>query len=777
MTNKDNYIWIFGENKGLTANNNSYYFWKCVVNVKDDIDKYIVFDKNESTSAIYDSLSDYEKKFVVWKDSPQHIDLYYDADLFFVTLSYRDVVPTTCLDVNNFSIRRSIIYIGHGTTGIKKIEYHGTSYWNKMFRFLTYNPQELIDNNNFADYQILYAPYQPRYAELVRKDEKTDKNQILWFITWREYFEFESERDAFSKHVSEVLESDKLKDYLKENGLLLKLCVHQFFDEEIFEDIYKNQQKGLIEIVHSKDIDIMDELVKSKSLITDFSSIAYDFTLLERPVYLYQPDFEIFKETRGFYCDSEVLKANNITDVDELIEAIINGSNDLNPFFRDIFPDIIDREFIKSDKHIMELYENFADLQRNKVTVLGLNFYQHNDITTSIMSLVELLLYKGYLVDVFSLYRQERRFEQPQGLNLMLMTEDGLLTKKDKIKSKLAYKNENSDLKNDFYVNEFNQYAAFSIKKLLSDIRSKTVISTRESLHLFLNDCKSKHIKNKVYFFSSPNDCEEYSNPNLKNLNVEKSIFLCEDDIQFYEDKYGIKIEGPKFIFDSGITNQQILKPINLSSQFLDHDFKFNLMDTDDIDDEDLLDEYDLLKTLYPRIRKKYIGISFLSINKSNLDNLNKIIDFGLYLKENHIEDIQVNVVGYGDYIIEFLDRIIKNDLFNYIKYSKSNYNLINEIMKRDFILDLKPSPKNNIFCLQGVLNYKKVFCIENPKSEYIFDGIPNTFIESYDWLVNQIYNLHNINFKQLDENYQVVKQKYNSKREIDSQNLIKLLD
>ena len=38
-----NYIWIFGENHGSTANNNSYFFWKHVVNFRDEIDKYIVF--------------------------------------------------------------------------------------------------------------------------------------------------------------------------------------------------------------------------------------------------------------------------------------------------------------------------------------------------------------------------------------------------------------------------------------------------------------------------------------------------------------------------------------------------------------------------------------------------------------------------------------------------------------------------------------------------------------------------------------------------------------
>ena len=61
----NNYIWIFGENQGLTADNNSYYLWKYAVNIKDDIEKYFVLDKTESNKKIYNTLSKYEKKFIL----------------------------------------------------------------------------------------------------------------------------------------------------------------------------------------------------------------------------------------------------------------------------------------------------------------------------------------------------------------------------------------------------------------------------------------------------------------------------------------------------------------------------------------------------------------------------------------------------------------------------------------------------------------------------------------------------------------------------------------
>ena len=50
---KKNFIWLFGENVGCTANNNSFYFWKQSVSKKDDIDKYFVMSKNQNNLSVY----------------------------------------------------------------------------------------------------------------------------------------------------------------------------------------------------------------------------------------------------------------------------------------------------------------------------------------------------------------------------------------------------------------------------------------------------------------------------------------------------------------------------------------------------------------------------------------------------------------------------------------------------------------------------------------------------------------------------------------------------
>ena len=58
----------------------------------------------------------------------------------------------------------------------------------------------------------------------------------------------------------------------------LRLCIHQLYSikKEIFE------HKGNIEIIYANESDVMDEMVNSKLLITDYSSLGFDYTFFFR---------------------------------------------------------------------------------------------------------------------------------------------------------------------------------------------------------------------------------------------------------------------------------------------------------------------------------------------------------------------------------------------------------------------------------------------------------------------------------------------------------------
>lgn len=68
--------------------------------------------------------------------------------------------------------------------------------------------------------------------------------------------------------------------------------------------------------------DINDLYMVSDALITDYSSVAFDFSLLSKPVFLCMKDFEKFKETRGFVDTSELYPFLVSYNIEELVSII-----------------------------------------------------------------------------------------------------------------------------------------------------------------------------------------------------------------------------------------------------------------------------------------------------------------------------------------------------------------------------------------------------------------------------------------------------------------------
>ncbi len=68
-----------------------------------------------------------------------------------------------------------------------------------------------------------------------------------------------------------------------------------------------------------------DLMMASDILISDYSSIMFDFSILDRPIYVYTYDYDKYKEMRGMYFDvREELPGGSISE-EELLSMIKNG--------------------------------------------------------------------------------------------------------------------------------------------------------------------------------------------------------------------------------------------------------------------------------------------------------------------------------------------------------------------------------------------------------------------------------------------------------------------
>ena len=739
----NNYIWLFGENVGKTANNNSFYFWKQIVNKEDDIEKYLVLKKDKKNLKVYRELNEKEKKHIIWKDSIKHLVLFRKADMFFVSLSYKDILPEKLLGKSiKFVIKKPVIYLQHGTLLMKMIGYKGDSYYNNLFRFLYYNKsikKELIEKNGFSEYQLYYGEYHPRYKQLAKmhlENEQKEKKQILWFLTWREYLGDNANTKILIRKIKSVVKNKKLQEYLKEKGLTIKICLHQFFDEEIGNVIKQNNIENIV-VVKQNDTDIMKEIIDSKILITDYSSLCFDFTILEKPVILFEPDLEEYLEKRELYCDIDELKKYNIENTNKLIDTIINEKYSVNEFVRSKCPEKIDYNYLAEGKHIEKMYEEFKRIQENKITFLGYNFYGIGGTVSATKALAEGLLEQGYLVELLSLKKTGKANSLPHGLNTTYLYFSNSKRIFEKIKRNIIRsKKYYGYLKNDSAKSVLKPYAGYKLKKVLENIKSKTVISTRDSLHLFLKESNSPNIKNKIYFFHCQADVIDKMFPGImdkiKNVELEKAVFVTEDNKKAIEEKFNYK--NYKDYWISGNTLE-----------------KKNCINIDEIE---TIPEKKIYKSIY-----------LLRMSEDRKEDLNNLIGFAEFLKEKQITNLIIDVFGTGKYVDKFLDLLEEKDLMDIVHYKGKTIDPSEEIRKHDFMTDFSLKQSFGMTYIEAILNGKMVFCMRNTGSQEVLKDIDGCYIESYEDLVNKINNIQNISKEQLQENYRKIWDKYSREK------------
>lgn len=740
---KKNFVWLFGENVGSTANNNSFYFWKQSVSKKDDIDKYFVMSKNHGNKIVYNTLSSYEKKFVLWKNSAKHFDIYYKADMFFVSLSYKDILPDKLLWKNlSFLITKPLIYLQHGTLGIKAIGYKGDAYNNNMFRFVYYNKnikETFKEKNGFRDYQLYYGIYPPRYIELVKRHleyskSKTESKNILWFPTWREYFGRNYKTEILLMQMKKIISNKHLAKYLEETSSVFTLCLHQFFDEDKISFLKENVKTDRIKLVHANNVDVLDELARNDVLITDYSSVGFDFTALNKPVILYQPDLETYLAGRGLYCTIEELKAVSISKSNQLIDTIINETYAINPFFSSRLPQEIDYDYIINGTHIDRMYNEFAEIQRNKITFLGYNFYGVGGTVFATRSLAEALLEKNYLVQLISLKGFKKFNQMPYGLQLTPLYIDGGRTKTELLKRLIPrFKSLYGNLNYDCSKSNLRPYSNLALEKILKNLKSKTLVSTRESLHLYMTKDLSEHIENKIYFFHCASSvvCDLYPEA-FKKISKEelpKVVFVTEESKRAYKTDLD---------YDNYEESLVLGNALEMSRS----------VERDDIIKSN--DENTVFNGMY------LVRIS--PDRKADLDNL---LGFAQYLKEHKEENIQINVYGNGAYLNEFLELIYDNELEDYIRYCGETNNPKAEMNKYDAVVDFTLNHSFGMPYIEAILNGKMLYCADNIASREVLQGIDGCIYSSYEDLVNKIRKFPEITEEQLKKNYDKICETY----------------
>jgi len=158
---------------------------------------------------------------------------------------------------------------------------------------------------------------------MLRHITKVEKlNKIIFYLPT--YRRMKGYSISSNEVVENVLNNQAFKDFLRENNLLLILKLHPLDEKSLHIEENENVRTISDSKLQKLGITIYDFLSAVDILLTDYSSIFYDFLLLNRPVIFYIPDVELYDNYAGFIIDprKEFIPADKAMNIEELISAL-----------------------------------------------------------------------------------------------------------------------------------------------------------------------------------------------------------------------------------------------------------------------------------------------------------------------------------------------------------------------------------------------------------------------------------------------------------------------
>lgn len=133
---------------------------------------------------------------------------------------------------------------------------------------------------------------------------------IIWLPTYNVTKDFRFRYDGNQIKFSDIFQaenfdSDKLNMILKENNSLCIIKPHPIYK---VKDIDLSKLNNILLIdddwIFERGLTLYHLIGCTDILITDYSSVMTDYTLLEQPIILFTPNFESYKKTNGFYFEN-----------------------------------------------------------------------------------------------------------------------------------------------------------------------------------------------------------------------------------------------------------------------------------------------------------------------------------------------------------------------------------------------------------------------------------------------------------------------------------------
>lgn len=339
-------VWLISE-RGNDARDNGYVFYKYLKENHPEINvKFIIKKKSVDATKI-------DSRDIVKYQSFKHIKMFITSK-YLISTHIQGTSPDfrSFMKLANKGLVKPYgkqIMLQHGITkDIVEIMLKKNNPYLKLFVCGAVPEYEYILSKYGYDRSVVKLTGFARYDKLCSKTKK----QILLMPTWRDYLYKYNEKDflesEYYKKYNEFLNNAELNSFLESKGYTLVFYPH--YEIQKYIHCFNTENKNII-IADFNNYDVQELLNESCILITDYSSVFFDFAYMNKPVIYFQFDYEIYRNTQykeGYFN----YKNNGFGEIYNNIEGLVEKLkeyDETNIIVEKKFKDRIDKFFPYKD--------------------------------------------------------------------------------------------------------------------------------------------------------------------------------------------------------------------------------------------------------------------------------------------------------------------------------------------------------------------------------------------------------------------------------------------
>ncbi|WP_226036343.1 CDP-glycerol glycerophosphotransferase family protein [Aquibacillus saliphilus] len=368
---KNKNIWIVGE-RPYKAQDTGYHFFKYSREKHKNKNIYYVIDENSPELKNIKDLGN-----ILYYKSKKHIK-YTLMSTRVISSHHPDYIyPLRTSEFKN-KVKAYKVFLQHGVIGTKNtVHFYGKkspSFYTDLFLTSSKFEKNLIINDFGYKPSEVEVTGLSRFDSLFNSDIKEER-QLLIIPTWREWLVTDEKflASIYFERYRSLVNDPYLHQLAKEYNFEVVFCLHPNMQK--FTSYFKDAP---VKVINQGEEDVQDLLKESSMMITDYSSVAFDFSFLEKPIVYYQFDRQRFIGKKGSHLDLDNDLPGDIVYEHEailgLVEEYAKSNFKMKESLRIRAAKFLDYKDQLSSERIYQAIDNFTKDKGNRI--LESNIYK-----------------------------------------------------------------------------------------------------------------------------------------------------------------------------------------------------------------------------------------------------------------------------------------------------------------------------------------------------------------------------------------------------------------